>query len=117
MSIMHCVLEQCFMTSRLLLGNFFIVLSMVPFTYRAIIVFGFDYSRGSQGSLLFVTYIIIQGIIGSEMLIRTGPLNGKCKKIKKIKHNNNIKAIKTMKQNTREYIYIYKYGENEIRDK
>ncbi len=35
-----------------------------------------------QGSLLFVTYIIIQGIIGSEMLIRTGPLNGKCKKIK-----------------------------------
>ncbi len=33
-----------------------------------------------QGSLLFVTYIIIQGIIGSEMLIRTGPLNGKCKK-------------------------------------
>ncbi len=25
----------------------------------------------------------------------------------KIKHNNNIKAIKTMKQNTREYIYIY----------
>ncbi len=58
-----------------------------------------------QGSLLFVTYIIIQGIIGSEMLIRTGPLNGKCKK-NKIKHNN-IKAIKTMKQNTREYIYIY----------
>ncbi len=40
--------------------------------------------RGSrfkvQGSLLFVTYTIIQGIIGSEMLIRTGPLNGKCKK-------------------------------------
>ncbi len=36
-----------------------------------------------QGSLLFVTYIIIQGIIGSEMLIRTGPLNGKCKKKKK----------------------------------
>ncbi len=35
---------------------------------------------------------------------------------KNIKHNN-IKAIKTMKQNTREYIYIYKYGENEIRDK
>ncbi len=33
-----------------------------------------------QGSLLFVTYTIIQGIIGSEMLIRTGPLNGKCKK-------------------------------------
>ncbi len=60
-----------------------------------------------QGSLLFVTYIIIQGIIGSEMLIRTGPLNGKCKKKKKKKkHNNNIKAIKTMKQNTREYIYI-----------
>ncbi len=69
-----------------------------------------------QGSLLFVTYTIIQGIIGSEMLIRTGPLNGKCKKKKK-KHNNNIKAIKTMKQNTREYIYIYKYGENEIRNK
>ncbi len=61
-----------------------------------------------QGSLLFVTYTIIQGIINSEMLFRTGPLNGKCKKIKnnnnKIK--NNIKAIKTMKQNTREYIYI-----------
>ncbi len=41
---------------------------------------------------------------------------------KKIKKNNNkiknnIKAIKTMKQNTREYIYIYKYGENEIRKK
>ncbi len=33
-----------------------------------------------QSSLLFVTYTIIQGIIGSEMLIRTGPLNGKCKK-------------------------------------
>ncbi len=43
-----------------------------------------------QGSLLFVTYTIIQGIISSEMLVRTGPLNGKCKK-KKIKHNNNIK--------------------------
>ncbi len=42
-----------------------------------------------QGSLLFVTYTIIQGIIGSEMLVRTGPLNGKCKK--KIKHNNKIK--------------------------
>ncbi len=65
------------------------------------------------GSLLFVTYTIIQGIIGSEMLIRTGPLNGKCKK----KKHNNIKAIKTMKQNTRECIYIYKYGENEIRNK
>ncbi len=36
-----------------------------------------------QGSLLFVTYTIIQGIIGSEMLVRTGPLNGKCKKEKK----------------------------------
>ncbi len=36
-----------------------------------------------QGSLLFVTYTIIQGIISSEMLVRTGPLNGKCKKIKK----------------------------------
>ncbi len=35
-----------------------------------------------QGSLLFVTYTIIQGIIGSEMLVRTGPLNGKCKKEK-----------------------------------
>ncbi len=34
------------------------------------------------GSLLFVTYTIIQGIISSEMLVRTGPLNGKCKKIK-----------------------------------
>ncbi len=34
-----------------------------------------------QGSLLFVTYTIIQGIISSEMLVRTGPLNGKCKKI------------------------------------
>ncbi len=43
-----------------------------------------------QGSLLFVTYTIIQGIIGSEMLVRTGPLNGKCKK-KKIKHNNKVK--------------------------
>ncbi len=27
-----------------------------------------------QGSLLFVTYTIIQGIISSEMLVRTGPL-------------------------------------------
>ncbi len=35
-----------------------------------------------QGSLLFVTYTIIQGIIGSEMLVGTGPLNGKCKKEK-----------------------------------
>ncbi len=41
-----------------------------------------------QGSLLFVTYTIIQGIISSEMLIRTGPLNGKCKKNK---NNNRIK--------------------------
>ncbi len=41
-----------------------------------------------QGSLLFVTYTIIQGIISSEMLVRTGPLNGKCKKIK---HYNKIK--------------------------
>ncbi len=41
-----------------------------------------------QGSLLFVTYTIIQGIISSEMLVRTGPLNGKCKKIK---NNNKIK--------------------------
>ncbi len=41
-----------------------------------------------QGSLLFVTYTIIQGIISSEMLVRTGPLNGKCKK--KI-YNNKIK--------------------------
>ncbi len=41
------------------------------------------FSRFSvQGSLLFVTYTIIQGIIGSEMLVRTGPLNGKCKKEK-----------------------------------
>ncbi len=43
-----------------------------------------------QGSLLFVTYTIIQGIISSEMLVRTGPLNGKCKKIKN-KNNNKIK--------------------------
>ncbi len=35
-----------------------------------------------QGSLSFVTYTIIQGIISSEMLVRTGPLNGKCKKKK-----------------------------------
>ncbi len=35
-----------------------------------------------QGSLLFVTYTIIQGIISSEMWVRTGPLNGQCKKIK-----------------------------------
>ncbi len=35
-----------------------------------------------QGSLLFVTYTIIQDIIGSEMLVGTGPLNGKCKKEK-----------------------------------
>ncbi len=74
-----------------------------------------------QGSLLFVTYTIIQGIISSEMLFRTGPLNGKCKKIKNNNNKKNIKAIKTMKQNTREYIYIYiyiyKYGENEIRNK
>jgi len=41
-----------------------------------------------QGSLLFVTYTIIQGIISSEMLVRTGPLNGKCKKIN---NNNTIK--------------------------
>ncbi len=45
-----------------------------------------------QGSLLFVTYTIIQGIIGSEMLVGTGPLNGKCKK-EKIKHDNKIKKI------------------------
>ncbi len=43
-----------------------------------------------KGSLLFVTYTIIQGIMGSEMLVRTGPLNGKCKK-EKIKHDNKIK--------------------------
>ncbi len=41
-------------------------------------------SRLVQGSLLFVTYTIIQGIISSEMLVRTGPLNGKCKKKKNI---------------------------------
>ncbi len=35
-----------------------------------------------QGSCLFVTYTIIQGIISSEMEVRTGPLNGQCKKIK-----------------------------------
>ncbi len=52
-----------------------------PFVYKVIKV------QGSQGSLLFVTYTIIQGIIGSEMLVRTGPLNGKCKK-EKIKHDN-----------------------------
>ncbi len=42
-----------------------------------------------QGSLLllFVTYTIIQGIISSEMLVRTGPLNGKCKKIKNTNYN------------------------------
>ncbi len=32
---------------------------------------------------LFVTYSIIQNIIGSEMQIRTSPLNGQCKKKKK----------------------------------
>ncbi len=36
-----------------------------------------------QGSCLFVTYTIIQGIISSEMEVRTGPLNGQCKKNKK----------------------------------
>ncbi len=35
-----------------------------------------------QGSCLFVIYTIIQGIISSEMEVRTGPLNGQCKKIK-----------------------------------
>ncbi len=35
-----------------------------------------------QGSCLFVTYTIIQGIISSEMEVRTGPLNGQCKKNK-----------------------------------
>ncbi len=34
-----------------------------------------------QGSRLFVTYTIIQGIISSEMEVRMGPLNGQCKKI------------------------------------
>ncbi len=56
-------------------------------TARAVIGFSASSRFKVQGSLLFVTYIIIQGIIGSEMLIRTGPLNGKCKKLK-IKHNN-----------------------------
>ncbi len=42
----------------------------------------------AQGSLLFVTYTIIQGIISSEMLVRTGPLNGKGKKKK---NNKKIK--------------------------
>ncbi len=42
----------------------------------------FKVSLRPQGSLLFVTYTIIQGIIGSEMLVGTGPLNGKCKKEK-----------------------------------
>ncbi len=32
--------------------------------------------------ILFVTYSIIQDIISSEMKIRTGPLNGQCKKNK-----------------------------------
>ncbi len=36
-----------------------------------------------QGSRLFVTYTIIQGIISSEMEVRTGPLNGQCKKNKR----------------------------------
>ncbi len=41
-----------------------------------------------QGSRLFVTYTIIQGIISSEMEVRTGPLNGQCKKKKKkMMHN------------------------------
>ncbi len=41
--------------------------------------------------ILFVTYSIIQDIISSEMYIRTGPLNGQCKKIKlKMKHNKRI---------------------------
>ncbi len=35
-----------------------------------------------QGSCLFVTYTIIQGMISSEMKVRTGPLNGQCKKTK-----------------------------------
>ncbi len=48
-------------------------------TYSA---FGLGSRFKVQGSLLFVTYTIIQGIIGSEMLVRTGPLNGKCKKEK-----------------------------------
>ncbi len=41
------------------------------------------FSMGFKGgSCLFVTYTIIQGIISSEMEVRTGPLNGQCKKIK-----------------------------------
>ncbi len=42
-----------------------------------------DDAIGLQGSRLFVTYTIIQGIISSEMEVRTGPLNGQCKKNKK----------------------------------
>ncbi len=38
-----------------------------------------------QGSRLFVTYTIIQGIISSEMEVRTGPLNGPVQKKIKIK--------------------------------
>ncbi len=48
-----------------------------------------------QGSLLFVTYTIIQGIISSEMLVRTGPLNGKCKKKKKKKKHKSNKNYET----------------------
>ncbi len=46
-------------------------------------VFNRSFSRFKvQGSCLFVTYTIIQGIISSEMEVRTGPLNGQCKKNK-----------------------------------
>ncbi len=47
-----------------------------------IICYRSEFARKVQGSLLFVTYTIIQDIIGSEMLVGTGPLNGKCKKEK-----------------------------------
>ncbi len=32
-------------------------------------------------------------------------------------NKNNIKAIKNYETKTRESIYIYKYGENEVRNK
>ncbi len=56
-----------------------------------------------QGSRLFVTYTIIQGIISSEMEVRTGPLNGQCKKINKRwyitqEHNLNIGRNKIKKR-------------------
>ncbi len=52
------------------------------FDFGVVLKFQFSSRFKVQGSLLFVTYTIIQGIIGSEMLVGTGPLNGKCKKEK-----------------------------------